>query len=224
MTNLLSSIEINPDKPPIGSVILLHGLGADGSDFVPIISELNLAEHLPLRFVFPHAPSMPVTINNGYVMRAWYDILSFTIEEHADLLGIEASTKKLHDLIQHEESLGVPAEKIILAGFSQGAVIALTTGLTYPKRLGGLLALSGYLLQKESIMEHAAPANQSTPIFLAHGTEDSVVPFKLGESIYHLLKNNNYSVAWHPYRMPHTVCMEEITDIANWLTQIFTVF
>jgi len=218
---LLPSVEINPQTSPLGSVIWLHGLGADGNDFAPIVPELKLPSDLPLRFVFPHAPLRPVTINNGYVMRAWYDILSLTIEHHADLSSIDASTKKLHELIQHEETLGIAPEKIILAGFSQGAVIALTTGLTYSQPLGGILALSGYLPHGEQIMKQAISTNQSTPIFLGHGIEDSVVPYQLGENTYHLLQKNKYPVNWHPYQMSHSVCAEEINDIANWLKKIY---
>lgn len=217
MTELLPCIEINPTQPPVGSIIWLHGLGADGHDFVSIVSELNL----PLRFVFPHAPMMPVTINNGYVMRAWYDIISLNADRHADQLGIEASAEKLRALVAREEELGFPTEKIILAGFSQGAVIALTTALTFPKTLGGVLALSGYLSQAEKIMSIATVANQKTPIFLGHGKEDSIVPHLLGEQLYYLLETHQYSVSWHSYAMAHSVCMEEIQDIAGWLRKIF---
>ncbi len=223
MTTPLSYIEINPPTSPKGSVIWLHGLGADGNDFAPIVPELKLPPELSLRFVFPHAPLIPVTINNNYVMRAWYDIHSLATENHVDYSGIEASTKKLHELIAEEEKRGIPSEKITLAGFSQGAVIALTTGLTYPKRLAGLLALSGYLPKKEEIMQKATPANQTTPIFLAHGTEDTVVPYFLGEGVYHILQKNNYRVDWHTYRMPHSVCAEEVKDIGAWLKRLYEV-
>lgn len=221
MTQLLSSIEINPHTTPIGSVIWLHGLGADGNDFAPIVPELNLSPKLPLRFVFPHAPLMPVTINNHYVMPAWYDIHSLATENQVDYEGVEASTKKLLELIAHEESLGIPSEKITLAGFSQGAVIALTTGLTYAKKLAGILALSSYLPKKEEVMQKAEKVNQSTPIFLAHGTEDTVVPYFLGENVYHILQKNNYPVDWHTYRMPHSVCAEEIRDIGKWFESVY---
>ena len=221
MSNPLSSIEINPQEFPGGSIIWLHGLGADGNDFVSIVPELKLPLNLPLRFIFPHAPLMPVTINGGYVMRAWYDIRSLTIEDHADQLGIEASTKKLQELIQHEKTLGIPTEKIILAGFSQGAVIALTTGLTYPDRLGGIIALSGYLPHGNQVLQKATTANQTIPIFAAHGREDTIVPYRLGENTSDLLQKNHYRVEWHSYRMPHSVCAEEIRDIADFLKKIY---
>ena len=191
------------------------GLGADASDFVSIVPELQLSKKLPLRFIFPNAPFMPVTINNGYVMRAWYDIVSVSIENHADYAGIEKSTQQLRDLIQHEEQRGIPTNKIILAGFSQGAVIALTTGLTYSQRLGGIIALSGYLPQGNQLMKQATAVNQSIPIFLGHGTDDTIVPYSLAKSACELLQKNNYVVGWHTYRMPHSVCAEEIEDIAK---------
>jgi phospholipase/carboxylesterase len=220
MPDLLPSIVLNPKETPIGSVIWLHGLGADGNDFVPIVSELNLPNTLPLRFVFPHAPMMPVTINNGYQMRAWYDIVSMSIDQRADQAGIDASRLQLHNLIEHEKKLGIPTDKIILAGFSQGAVIALTTGLTFPERLGGILALSGYLPAPEKILNEMNDANRTTPIFLAHGREDNIVPHMLGDQVYHLLQKKLLPVSWHSYAMGHSVCMEEVRDIASWLKKI----
>lgn len=214
---LLETIEVNPQTTPIASVIWLHGLGADGNDFLPIIDEMNLPHDLPVRFIFPNAPLMPVTINNGYVMRAWYDIVSLEIDNHADHSGISRSTEQLQHLINNEVARGVPTEKIILAGFSQGAVIALTTGLTYPKPLAGILALSGYLPFADKIFQNASINNKNTPIFLAHGTQDPVVPFFLGQSTQQLLAQHHYPVSWHSYPMPHSVCMEEISDIKNWL-------
>lgn len=219
MTQPLSSIEMNPQTQPIGSVIWLHGLGADGSDFVPIVQELNLPATLPIRFVFPNAPTMPVTINNGFVMRAWYDILSFSIENHADHTGIQTSTQKIYELIEHEKNLGIPANKIILAGFSQGAVIALTTGLSYPEQLGGIIALSGYLPNADQILQQSA--HPSLPIFLGHGIEDPIVPSALGESAFHLLQKSHSAIEWHIYRMAHSVCAEEIIDIKQFLMKIY---
>ncbi len=218
---LLSCIEINPESPAIGSIIWLHGLGADGNDFAPIVRELNVAERLPLRFVFPHAPMRAVTINSGYVMRAWYDIVSMNIDSHADQAGIDESVYQLKQLIENEINLGIPSEKIILAGFSQGAVIALTTGLTFSEKLGGLLALSGYLPNAEQTLQILAPANKNIPIFLGHGTDDNVVPFSLGEKVYSALKHHKQPVSWHSYAMSHSVCYEEIQDIAKWLIDIF---
>jgi phospholipase/carboxylesterase len=221
-SDLLDTVEINPNITPTASVIWLHGLGADGNDFVPIVPELNLPKNFPIRFVFPHAPMQAVTINNGYIMRSWYDIVSLEINHHADQKGITASTEKLIQLIEHEESLGIPSERIILAGFSQGAVIALTTGLTFQKRLAGIIALSGYLPHTENVMKQASPLNQSIPIFLAHGTNDAVVPFFLGQSAYAELMQRHYSVSWHTYAMPHSVCMEEIRDIGQWIMTVIT--
>lgn len=221
MQHILDSVEINPKQEPKGTVIWLHGLGADGHDFVPIIQQLNLASHLPLRFIFPHAPMRPVTLNNGYVMRAWYDINSLTGDHRVDQEGIKESIKWIEELIKAENARGIPTDKIILAGFSQGAVIALTTGLGYPDTLGGILALSGYLPQAENVLSNASAANQSIPIFLAHGTDDDVVPYLMGQQIYNLLHERHYSVSWHKYMMSHSVCKEEIDDISQWLTQIF---
>jgi phospholipase/carboxylesterase len=220
MTTRLPGIEINPQTSAVGSVIWLHGLGADGGDFAPLVPELQLPEHLPVRFIFPHAPKIPVTINNRYVMPAWYDILSLAVERHADTAGIDESAKKIHALIEHEKERGIPANKIILAGFSQGAVMALTAGLTYPERLGGIIALSGYLPYHDEVLQKTPLANQSIPIFLAHGTNDTVVPYSLGEIVLHLLQKNHYSVDWHAYQMAHSVCADEIRDIAHFIERV----
>ncbi|HSW94348.1 MAG TPA: alpha/beta hydrolase-fold protein [Gammaproteobacteria bacterium] len=222
MTDRLQAVEINPSRTPIGTVIWLHGLGADGHDFAPLVPELQLPETLPLRFVFPHAPPIPVSINNQFVMPAWYDILSLSVERHADQAGIELSTKKIARLIEHEKTLGMSTEKIVLAGFSQGAVMALTTGITSPDKLAGIIALSGYLPHEETVLKQASPANRSIPIFLAHGTTDTVVPPALGEHVFRFLEKNQFPVAWHAYAMPHTVCPEEVRDISAFLQQIFT--
>ena len=217
----LDCIEVSPVKTAIGSVIWLHGLGADGSDFVPIVPELQLPADMPLRFIFPNAREIPITINNGYVMRAWYDIVSMNIDQRADHQGIITSVESVNRLIEKEIERGIPAEKIVVGGFSQGAVIALSTGLQYPQRLGGILALSGYLPHPEHVFTHASKTNQSIPIFLAHGTQDPVVPYILGEKVHSLLTQHSYKVNWHPYAMPHSVCSEEITDLGNWLASIF---
>ncbi len=220
-SSLLPYIETTPKINVIGSVIWLHGLGADGNDFKPIVPELNLPANLPLRFIFPHAPLQPVTINNGYVMRAWYDIVSLKIDEHADQKGIQNSVRQLERLIENEEKRGIPAEKIVLAGFSQGAVIALATGLCFTRKLAGILALSGYLPHAEQVIAKASPANQATPIFIGHGTEDTIVPFFLGHTTYETLKKHAYQVSWHSYPMPHSVCASEIKDISDWLQAVF---
>lgn len=217
--NKLECIEINPKMEAKASVIWLHGLGADGNDFVPIVPELQLTD-LPVRFIFPNAPQIPVTINNGYIMRAWYDIVSMNVERHADEKGIMNSVTLINDLITNEERRGIGAEKIILAGFSQGAVIALTTGLTYSKKLGGILALSGYLPRADQVFANASAANKSISIFLAHGMQDPIVPFMLGTITRDLLSQQNYNVNWHQYMMAHSVCAEEVRDIGGWMREM----
>lgn len=217
----LECIELNPKIAPIGSVIWLHGLGADGNDFVPIVPELQLSNELPLRFIFPNAPEMPVTINNGYVMRAWYDIVSLSINQRSDETGILKSVSLINDLIENEEKRGVPANKIVLAGFSQGAVIALTAGLSFQKQLAGIIALSGYFPHADKVLANVVTENKSIPIFLAHGVQDPVVPFMLGTMARDLLEQHHYNVSWHQYAMPHSVCGEEIVDIGMWLRGVF---
>jgi phospholipase/carboxylesterase len=218
---MLSTIEINPAKPPVGTVILMHGLGADGNDFVPIVSELAVTKEIPLRFVFPNAALKPVTINNGYIMPAWFDITGFDSLHSADVKGIQESVGQIEALIEHEEKLGVAADKIILAGFSQGAVIALSTGLFFKKRLAGILALSGYLPATESIIKEGAQGNQQTPIFIGHGSNDNVVPYFLGKDAYDKLNNGGFNVTFHSYAMGHSVNHAEIQDISSWLHKIF---
>jgi len=218
---MLEKIEINPKTSAIGSVIWLHGLGANGNDFVPIIQAFDLPSHLPLRFVFPHAPFIPVTINNGHVMRAWYDIHSLTTEHISDNAGIENSIKEVTKLIEHETTLGIPSERIILGGFSQGSVVALSLGLTYPKRLGGIIALSGYLSHRNEIQKKLTDTTRTTPIFLAHGEKDNVVPYFLGEITFQFLQKNNCQVDWHSYPIAHSVSIDEINDITHFLKKIF---
>lgn len=211
-------IEINStDKNPEYTVIWLHGLGADSGDFVPLIPELNLPSNLNIRFIFPDAPVMPVTINNGFAIRAWFDIHGITLDSKIDEKGIERSVLSMHQLIINEESRGIPAEHIFLAGFSQGSVIALSSGLTYTKPLGGIIALSGYLPLAEKIIEKAAPFHFKLPIFLAHGTEDTVVPYPYGKITYTTLKEAGFAIDWHSYPMAHSVSNKEIADISLWL-------
>jgi len=219
-TSTSSSVEITPDTPAIGSVIWLHGLGADGHDFASIVPQLHLPAHLPLRFVFPHAPLKPVTINNGYIMRAWFDIYSMQIDQRIDQAGIADSVNLLGQLIKNEHDKGISTEKIILGGFSQGAVIALITGLSYPQKLAGVIALSGYLPNATQVLMNRSQANQTISVFLAHGTEDTVVPFMLGQVTAAALEKQGIPVAWHSYIMSHSVCVEEINDIAQWLIKV----
>lgn len=216
------SIEIEPTTTAKHSVIWLHGLGADGNDFAPIVAELKLADEHAVRFIFPHAPIMPITINNGYEMRAWYDIHSLSLDEkQVDKSGIAKSVAFVNELIAKEEKRGIASEHIILAGFSQGAVIALITGLQCRKPLGGILALSGYLPSSQEVIQNANPINRQIPIFLAHGTDDTIVPYALGKAANLALSNAGFPISWHSYAMPHSVCLLEIRDISQWLQERF---
>lgn len=220
--NELSCVEIESSKTAIDkSIIWLHGLGADGHDFVPIIPELSLPVELNIRFIFPNAPVMPVTINNGYEMPAWFDIYSPSIAAKIDIAGIEKSVKALEKLIAKEISRGVSSKNIILAGFSQGSAIALCTGLRYSKPLAGIIALSGYLPETNKILGEASADNRQIPIFLAHGTEDPIVPYELGKITQAVLEQAGYPVSWHSYPMPHSVCADEIKDISTWIQTVF---
>jgi phospholipase/carboxylesterase len=213
----MEAIEIQTASKPAASIIWLHGLGADGHDFEPIVPELKLAK--PLRFVFPHAPVRPVTINQGMRMRAWYDILQFGGGPEDDA-GIRASQGLVEELIAKEKKKGLPAEKIVMAGFSQGGAIALQTALRYPERLAGVLALSTYLPQAASLQSERSPANQGIPIFMAHGSYDDIIPLRRAEESRKLLEAAGYPVEWHEYPMPHSVCAEEIADMAAFLARI----
>lgn len=218
--NNLTYVELATKIPPKRSVIWLHGLGADGHDFVPIVQELHLDENLGIRFIFPHAPIMPVAINNNYEMRAWFNLYSLSFESQVDQAGIMKSVEGLKELIQQEQNRGIASENILLAGFSQGAVIALTTGITFPEPLAGIIALSTYLpFAQEVIVNNTA--NQQIPIFMAHGTEDPLLPYELGEMSYEVLKQAGFPITWHSYPMPHSVCPEEIKDLRNWLIKLF---
>jgi phospholipase/carboxylesterase len=215
---MLEHIELCTGPDPKGTVIWMHGLGADGWDFVTIVRELQLPEDLPLRFIFPHAPTRPVTINNGYVMRAWYDIAMMELQRLPDERGIRESQKQIEELLDREYSRGIASDKIVLAGFSQGGAIALQTGLRHAKPLGGILALSTYLTLGDSLAAEASPANKEIPILMVHGSEDPVVPMALAEQSRDTLKQHGYGVRWLDYPMPHSVCMEEVVAISEWLT------
>jgi len=208
-------VVIEPADPARAAVIWLHGLGADGHDFVPIVPELGLAD-LPVRFVFPHAPVRPVTLNNGMRMRAWYDIVSLD-RGRQDEGGIRESEKLVHGLLRHELAAGIAAQDIVLAGFSQGGAIALHTGLRYRQRLGGVIGLSTYLPIDEKLGDEVHAANRATPILLCHGRFDPMLPLALGQHSRDLLQYHGYAVEWHDYPMQHQVCPEEIRDIAAWL-------
>ena len=219
---MLAQVEVSTGPEPKGSVIWMHGLGADGWDFVPIVRELPLPEGLDLRFVFPHAPERAVTINNGYRMRAWYDISMQDLARKPDEVGIRESQKSIDMLIARERERGMAADKIILAGFSQGGAIALQAGLRHADSLGGIAALSTYLTLDDSLEREATASNKRIPIFMAHGTQDPIVPYALAEASRRKLEARGYAVEWHDYPMPHSVCPEEVTDLAKWLAARFT--
>lgn len=219
--SLLPCIEINPDQPAIGTVILLHGLGADGNDFVPLVKELHLPPNLPLRFVFPNAPLRPVTINNGYVMPAWYDIISMNIDQRADQNGMYESVAAINHFIDNEIKLGTPSQNIILAGFSQGAVIAMTCGIRLKQPLAGILAMSGYLPFADELVAEADDINRKIPIFMGHGTQDPIIPYNVGLSAFDVLKRAGFAVNWHSYAMAHSVCDKEVQEISAWLKKIY---
>jgi len=223
MTTLLETIEVETGKNPTAAVIWMHGLGADGNDFVPVVNELGLSGTPATRFVFPHAPMRPVTINNGHVMRAWYDVSLGDLEgksRRADAVGVHESQEQINALIEREGKRGVAAGKIVLAGFSQGGAIALHAGLRYPDKLAGVMALSTYLPLADSLLQEAAAANKTTPIFMAHGTFDPVVPLMMGTGSMTFMASLGYRVEWKQYPMQHSVCAEEIEDIAKWLKRI----
>jgi len=200
------------------TIIWLHGLGADGHDFVPLVPELHLPESLAIKFIFPHAPVRPVTVNNGYEMRAWYDLLSLDGDKTANKEDILKTVVLVNALIEQELTNGTPADRILLAGFSQGGVIALHCGLRYPERLAGIMALSTYIPFDESLLQKDMhSAQQGLPIFAAHGELDPVIPFKSWQDYVPKLKAKGFNVEAHHYRMEHALCAEEIRDISNWL-------
>ena len=220
MTTLLPRIELESAPNPTAAVIWLHGLGADGNDFAPIVPELDLGGCPPIRFVFPHAPAIPVTINGGYVMPAWYDILGVNLVDRQDDKGIQKSEWAIQALIQHEVDRGIPHARIVLAGFSQGCAMALHTGLRLPHRLAGIMALSGYLPLADRFPSERHAANATTPIFMAHGTQDPVVVLQRGEDSRDALAKLGHPVEWHTYPMQHSVHPQEIADIGRFLTKV----
>ena len=216
--NYLPCVEVETQNPVDAAVIWLHGLGADGHDFEPIVPELRLPDKAAIRFIFPHAPSMPVTINNGMVMPAWYDILDMSIEKKVDEQQLLNSAEKINALIDREIERGVDSSRIVIAGFSQGGAVGYQTALSYPKKLAGLLAMSTYFATSESISP--SQENMSLPIQLYHGTMDPVVPEPLGQIAYATLKEKGYAVNYQSYTMQHAVCPEEIMAISKWLQKI----
>ncbi|HEY0887301.1 MAG TPA: alpha/beta hydrolase [Ramlibacter sp.] len=205
---------------PAATVIVLHGLGADGSDFAPVIQALDLTAVGPVRFLLPHAPVIPVTINNGYRMRAWYDILGMEPVRREDEAGLRRSRDDIEALLARERERGVPAGRIVLVGFSQGCAMALLTGLRHGQRLAGIAGLSGYLPLAQHTAAERSDANALTPIFMGHGAQDDVVAIERGEASRDLLSQQGYDVEWHEYPMGHSVSLDEIADLNRWLLEV----
>ncbi|MBN9696703.1 MAG: alpha/beta fold hydrolase [Zoogloea sp.] len=220
---LLPAVEIQTGPSPTHSVIWLHGLGADGHDFEPVIDEFD-TDRLPFtRFIFPHAPTRPVTINGGYVMRAWYDIVSSDFStRREDPAGVHESAALIEALIARENERGIPDSRIVLAGFSQGGAIALHTALRHPRRLAGVLALSTYLPLADTLTAEASEANAKTPIFMAHGLGDPVIPCDFSQASADLLKAAGYPLEWRTYPMDHSLCLEEVQDLELWLSHVLS--
>jgi phospholipase/carboxylesterase len=218
----MDTIEVVTGPDPTASVIWLHGLGADGHDFVPIVHELDLAGLPGVRFVFPHAPEVPVTINGGMVMRAWYDILGVDLARREDEVGLRRSRQRIEELIAAENARGIADSRIVLAGFSQGAAMTLLTGLRHADALAGLMCLSGYLPLAAHTEAERHTANAKTPIFMAHGQLDPVIPIARALDSARALTALGYAVEWHDYRMPHSVCPEEVADISGWLRKVLS--
>lgn len=221
------TVEVETGADPVGCVIWLHGLGADGHDFEPIVPELRLPENLPLRFVFPHAPTRPVTINGGMSMRAWYDIFTLDKEGSADDVGIRASSELLDALISREQERGMDSASIVLAGFSQGGAVVLHNALRTQLKLAGLMALSTYLpLRKKidaEVVNNSQAGDTSLPVFMAHGSFDPMIPMEGGRDSANVLETLGYTVEWHEYPMAHAVCPQEIADISRWLRTVYKV-
>ena len=215
---LLPCIDIEPDLPARSTVILLHGLGADGNDFVPMVAELGLPAEMAVRFIFPNAPAIPVTINGGYVMPAWYDITEINIDRKIDAAQLIASAENIRLLIDRETDRGIPSERIVLAGFSQGGAVAYQTALTYMQPLAGLLCMSSYFAPRETITPNSA--NRKLPVFICHGTLDPMVPERMGREAQRELTDRGYAVEYQSYPMEHAVCAREIGDIARWLQRV----
>lgn len=222
MADLLHTVELQTGENPTASIIWMHGLGADANDFVPIVPELDLRDCPTIRFVFPNAPQIPVTLNGGYIMPAWYDIAAAgtDIQRREDEAGLRKSQEQIEALIAREIERGVSANKIVIAGFSQGCAMSLQVGLRHPHSLAGIMCLSGYLPLADKIANERHAANQNTPIFMAHGTADPVVPLQRAEQSREVLKQLGYQIEWHDYWMQHSVSPQEISDIARWLRKV----
>ena len=216
----LAVIEAQTGDNPVATILIMHGLGADGNDFVPIAEQLNLSSVGPVRFLFPNAPVIPVTINGGYRMPAWYDIIVTDLGRKEDEPGLRNSQAAITALIENEVKRGIPASRIVIAGFSQGCAMAFMTGLRYPERLAGIVGMSGYLPLADKTSAERHMANQATPIFLAHGTQDPMVVLARATEARDALRNMGYSVDWHEYRMEHSVCPQEVIDLEKWLLNV----
>lgn len=216
----LKTVELATAPNPTVSIIWMHGLGADGNDFVPIVKELDLTGCPGIRFVFPHAPMLEVTINGGRMMPAWYDISATEFGRDDDEKSVRDSQADINALIAREKERGIAADKILIAGFSQGCAMTFQTALRHPEKLGGLLCLSGYLPLEDSFEAERSAANQHTPIYYCHGRDDQVIPIKRAQQSLTLLQKHGYDVEWHEYDMPHSVCMEEIIDLSNFLKRV----
>jgi len=216
----LEAIEIATGDHPVATIIVLHGLGADGNDFVPVAEQLDLGSIGPVRFVFPHAPTRPVTINNGYVMRAWYDIRNADLGKREDEAGLRESQAQIEALMARENARGIPNKRIVLAGFSQGCAMTLMTGLRQSSPVAGLVAMSGYLPLAELTHAERDAASGRVPIFMAHGSMDPIVPLARAVQSRDTLKQLGYGVEWHEYPMQHSVCPQEIVDLNRWLLAI----
>jgi phospholipase/carboxylesterase len=214
---MLDYIAINSLLHPTAIIIWLHGLGADGHDFEPVVKALNLSH---IEFILPHAPNRKITLNNGYEMRAWYDLFGLNKDSKQDELGIRASQAEIEAIIQQKISEGIPAERIAIAGFSQGGAIALQTALRYPKKLGGVLALSTYLPISATLPTEKSTENQAIPIFMAHGTFDEVITIQTSQHSRDFMQAEHYEVEWHEYPMAHSVNLDEIEDIRAFLLSI----
>lgn len=218
---MLSCIEINPQTPASASVILLHGLGADGNDFAPMVPELGLPDSMAVRFIFPNAPSIPVTINGGYVMPAWYDITAIDIDRTIDNAQLIESAERIRELIDREIDRGIAADRIVLAGFSQGGAVSYQVALTYMQPLAGLLCLSSYFATRDTITPNSA--NRHIPILICHGSADPMVPELMGRQAQQQLLSMGYQAEFKSYPMEHAVCPQEIADISRWLQRVLSV-
>jgi phospholipase/carboxylesterase len=220
MDTTLQTIEVHSGAEPKATIVILHGLGADGTDFLSFADEMKLAAVGPVRWVFPRAPERPVTINGGHRMRAWYDILGADLVKREDEAGLRESFAQVHALLDREVQRGMPAHRIVLGGFSQGCAVTLGAGLRYPQRLAGLVGMSGYLPLADTSAAERKDANALTPVFLAHGRSDGVVALARGTAGRDLLQQQGQPLEWHDYPMQHSVCMEEVQDLQRWLLKV----